>query len=70
MKFQKHKEQGMVRNSKLKDILSSILEKNKTLKKRNLQENLAQDESERKNEIHVADPNIVGTRLDGDDTTQ
>lgn len=60
----------MVRNSKLKDILSSILEKNKTLKKRNLQENLAQAESERRNKIHMANPNIVETRLDGDDTTK
>lgn len=70
----------MVRNSKLKNILSkislskislsSILEKNKTLKKRNLQKNLAQDESERRNKIHMANPNIFGTRLDGDDTTK
>ena len=33
------------------------------LKKCNLYEDLAYDRSEWRNKIHVADPNIVGTRL-------
>ena len=33
------------------------------MKKYNLSENLAQDKLEWRNIIHVADPNIVGTRL-------
>ena len=33
------------------------------LKKCNLSEDLAQDRSEWRNRIHIANPNIVGTRL-------
>ena len=45
----------------LKRIRMNVVKIN--IKKCNLSENLAQDSLEWRNEIYIADPNIVGTRL-------
>ena len=48
---------GRLKRTWMEDVIKM------NIRKCNLSENLAQDRSEWRNKIRVADPNIVGTRL-------